>query len=294
MIIKVRPINTKTEKLGLTVAGFTRYPDCNFSIRVPGDRMSGYKTGLEIQVPNPDFKSDTETPNIAKTILLRTMLERRLGGNIDLGPKSEFWEIHKVKLGEGVHYYDLDIPTDELNYYILKSSREVADSEIERYKFPDATYVIFDEDAEMDMARKKSSLKEEAFSELKEMTPDFKKQICRVLGKDMPNSKESFIHQTLFEIIDKEDKGPQRFLEVAKRSKENVRTEALVKEAISCGVLTKKDGRLHKTVGGVVGEPIGSDVETVVALYSQAKNWDLRQQLEEEVKSKKYQTETGV
>lgn len=294
MIITVRPINTTTAKLGLTDAGYTRYPDCHYAIRVPGDRMSGYKTGLEIQVPNPDYKSETETPTTAKTVLLRTMLERRLGGNIDLSPKSEFWEIHKVKLGEGIHYYDLDIPTDELNYYILKSSRDVADSEIERYKFPDATYVIFDEDADNELARKKSSLKEEAFAELKEMSPDFKKQICRVLGKDMPNSKESFIHQTLFEIIDKEDKGPQRFLEVAKRSKENVRTEALVKEALSCGVLTRKDGRIHKTVAGIVGEPIGTDVDSVVALYAQAKNWDLRQQLEEDVKSKKYHTETGI
>lgn len=282
--VKPKELGSGAKRMNLEKHNMSRWPGTKDNIRVAGDSQIGFKVPMLDMIPNPWFKEGNGEP---EQITKKAYYERRLGGSVDLGLKSKFWEDFKVSLHDGVNYFNTEDPWKELSVEVLRASNRVANSPNEVNKWPNAIYVIYDETEEVEKKAKKAEIQMEALEILKEMTPEYKRDVCRVLGKPVGNFKDGAITSVLFEFITTSPKGAERFIQVNKQPKERVKVESLIQEALVVDALRNYGGKIVRVVDNAEGDVLGMSLEKAVDFLSQKKNVMIREMIEEEIKAKK-------
>lgn len=195
---EVSTSGVQTMETGLMQRGMTRIPGTGV-FKYPYKEIDGkYRTGLDLdaayikRIQDP-VQKDLEIKRIKDTL---KRLKESLG-DIDLGPRSSFWNyglsnstddsnhVKPVKLMDGDNYYDLSVPIQELTFCWLRVHPTIASSyqAWERGEYPaDTQFYVADEEIETAITYKKKQLINKAIIKFDEMVPAKKKKIARLLG----------------------------------------------------------------------------------------------------------------
>lgn len=185
----------------------------------------------------------------------------------------------RVRLNHGNNIFDTSIPINEIKVKMLKAHDLVANSmkEYEEGKYPEALFVIFDEQEELELKASKAALKRKVVLETTKLTKSRKAEIVQILeGVSVRNQTEDYVDLKLDEAI--ENHGAEKVLNMIQRDKARTTLHALVLEGIHKGVL-RKDGP------GVyyMDDQLGFDIESTVDFFADSKNQTMKAQIMEKI-----------
>lgn len=208
----------ETMQSGLAKRGMTRVPGTGV-FKYPYKEYDGkYRTGLD---PDASYIKRIQDPlekelEIKRVTALKKKLQEAIG-DIDLGPRSSFWNyamstssddmlhVKPAKLMDGDNYFDLTIPLQELTFSWLRVHPTIASSyqAWERGEYPAETqFYVADDEIENAVIFKKKQLINKAIAKFDSMSPDKKRKIARLLGLPvMDNTKEEVVYNLVDNII---------------------------------------------------------------------------------------------
>lgn len=210
----------KTMQSELARNGMTRIPGTGV-FKYPYKELDGkYRTGLDPaaayirRIADPQQRK-LEVERIEKTL---KGLKEKLG-EIDLGPRSGFWNyslakstddsnhIQPVKLRDGDNFFDLDSPSQEIAFCWLRVHPTIASSHSawERGEFPaDTHFYVADEEIEQALIFRKKKVINRAIAKFDSMTPTKKKKVARLLGLAVTEeSTEEVVYNLVDNILKK-------------------------------------------------------------------------------------------
>lgn len=299
----------QTMQGGLASKGLTRIPGAGV-FKYPYKELDNkYRTGLDpdaayikrIQDPT---ERELEKERVTK---LKERLERELG-DIDLGPRSSFWNyglsvsnddhlhVQPVKLMDGDNIFDLSNPLQELQFSWLRVHPTIASSyqAWERGDYPaDTQFYVADDEIENAVLFKKKQLINKAIVKFDSMSPEKKKKVARLLGLPVSDSStEEFVYNQVDNLLKQTEFKTGKFsgLEPVKvfnqfaDMKENLlNIKDLVKQAITHSIYRMKpNGKIYE------GEyEVAIDEEELVKMLADDDNQDMLLTLEGKLKSKK-------
>jgi hypothetical protein len=299
----------QTMQSNLASKGMTRIPGTGV-FKFPYKELDGqYRTGLD---PNAAYIRRISDPTereleIERVTALRTKLEAALG-DIDLGPRSKFWNyalatsaedythVQPYKLLDGDNFFDLSIPFQELAFSWLRVHPTIASSyqAWERGDYPaDTQFYVVDEDIESGIIFKKKQLINKAIVKFDSMTPEKKRKVARLLGLPVTeDTKEEIVYNQVDNILKQSEFKTGAFqglnpVEVFNRfadMKENLlHIKDLVKQAITHSIYrVKANGKVYE------GEfEIAKDEEELVKYLIDDDHQDDLITLEQKLKTKK-------
>ena len=299
----------QTMQGGLSTKGLTRIPGTGV-FKYPYKELDGqYRTGLD---PNAAYIRRIQDPlekemEIERVTELRKKLELALG-DIDLGPRSQFWNyglststedtmhIQPVKLLDGDNFFDLSIPFQELAFSWLRVHPTIASSyqAWERGEYPAETqFYVADDEIENAVIFKKKQLINKAIVKFDSMTPEKKRKVARLLGLPVTeDTKEESVYNQVDNMLKQTEFKNGKFqglnpIEVFNRfadMKENLlHIKDLVKQALTHSVYRlKPNGKIYE------GEfEIASDEDELVKHLADDDNQEDLITLEQKLKSKK-------
>jgi hypothetical protein len=299
----------KTMQSELARAGMTRIPGTGV-FKYPYKELDGkYRTGLDPDAAYIRRIQDTterklEVERIKKTL---TRLKATLG-DIDLGPRSTFWNyslattttdsnhIQPVKLKDGDNFFDCEIPFQEIAFCWLRVHPTIASSfqAWERGDFPaDTHFYVADEEIEQALIFRKKKQINTAIAKFDAMTPTKKKKVARMLGLAVSDeSGEELVYNQVDNVLKKGEFEKGKFaglstIEVFGRfadMKENLlHIKDLVSQAITHSIYrAKPSGKIYE------GEyEIAKDEETLITYLIDEDHQDELLTLEGKLKAKK-------
>ncbi len=301
--------NMQTMQNGLVQHNMTRVPGTGV-FKYPYKELDGkYRTGLD---PDAAYIKRILDPTereleIKRVKELKAKLQTALG-DIDLGPRSSFWNyalststddtmhVQPYKLMDGDNHFDLSIPFQELAFSWLRVHPTIASSyqAWERGEFPaDTQYYVADDEIENAVLFKKKQLINKAISKFDNMTPEKKRKVARLLGLPVTeNTKDEVVYNQVDNLLKETEFKTGRYqglstVEVFNRfadmKEDLLHIKDLVKQAISHSVYRMKpNGKIYE------GEyEVGSDEEEVVKMLIDEDNQDMLLTLEAKLKTKK-------
>ena len=299
----------QTMDSGLAQKGFTRIPGTGV-FKYPYKELDGkYRTGLD---PDAAYIRRISDPTereleVERVTNLRKRLENELG-DIDLGPRSSFWNyglststddvthVQAVKLLDGDNYFDLSVPFQEIAFSWLRVHPTIASSyqAWERGEYPaDTQFYIVDDEIENAVIFKKKQLINKAIVKFDSMTPEKKRKVARLLGLPVSeDTKEEVVYNQVDNILKQTEFKNGKYsglnpVEVFNRfadMKENLlHIQDLVKQAISHSVYrVKANGKVYE------GEfEIAKDEQDLIKFLADDDNQDELLVLEGKLKTKK-------
>jgi uncharacterized protein (DUF2164 family) len=299
----------QTMQGGLATKGLTRIPGTGV-FKYPYKELDGqYRTGLDANAGYIRRISDPleREMEIERVTALKAKLEIALG-DVNLGPRSSFWNyglststedvlhVQAVKLTDGDNYYDLGNPFQELAFSWLRVHPTIASSyqAWERGDYPaDIQFYVADDEIENAIIFKKKQLINKAISKFDAMTPEKKKKVARLLGLPISDdSKEEVVYNLVDNILKETEFKGGKFqglstVEVFNRfadMKENLlHIKDLVKQAVTHSVYrVKPNGRIYE------GDyEIAVDEDALIKFLADDDNQDELLTLEGKLKTKK-------
>lgn len=220
---------------------------------------------------------------------IKLLKERNISYDISddyTGESHPFWEskMAQIKLeNKTMLFYPNKNVLDFIKVKVCKASKFVANSmqEWEDGLWPDATHVIFDEAAEVEIKASKSALKKKAVIELAKLNKEKKVQLVMILsGKDVKGKSDDFVEVALDDIIEGkiENVSAKDVLEHINMDAEETAIHALVLECLMKNVLVKRGHKIEYK-----GSNLGGDEMEVVHYLAKDANQDLRLRLTAEV-----------
>jgi hypothetical protein len=299
----------QTMQSNLAQKGMTRIPGTGV-FKYPYKELDGkYRTGLDVtasyikRILDP-LEKELE---IERVTALREKLESDLG-DIDLGPRSAFWNyglststddvshVQPVKLLDGDNYFDLSIPFQELAFSWLRVHPTIASSyqAWERGEFAaDTQFYVVDDEIENAIVFKKKQLINKAIVKFDSMTPEKKKKVARLLGLPVTeetkeevvyNQVDNMLKQTEFKNGKYQGLNPVEVFNRFADMKENLlHIKDLVKQAIVHSIYrVKPSGKVYE------GEfEIANDEEELIKFLIDDDHQDDLITLEQKLKTKK-------
>jgi len=299
----------QTMQGGLATKGLTRIPGTGV-FKYPYKELDGqYRTGLDANAGYIRRISDPleREMEVERVTALKAKLETALG-DVNLGPRSSFWNyglststedvlhVQAVKLTDGDNYYDLGNPFQELAFAWLRVHPTIASSyqAWERGDYPaDIQFYVADDEIENAIIFKKKQLINKAISKFDAMTPEKKKKVARLLGLPISDdSKEEVVYNLVDNILKETEFKGGKFqglstVEVFNRfaeMKENLlHIKDLVKQAVTHSVYrVKPNGRIYE------GDyEIAVDEDALIKFLADDDNQDELLTLEGKLKTKK-------
>lgn len=299
----------QTMQGGLAQRNLTRVPGTGV-FKYPYKELDGkYRTGLD---PTASYIKRIQDPlerelEVKRVTDLRDKLQTALG-DVDLGPRSSFWNyalststedvmhVQPVKLMDGDNFFDTSSPFQELAFAWLRVHPTIASSyqAWERGEYPaDTQFYVADDEIESAAMFKKKQLINKAIIKFEGMSPDKKKKVARLLGLPVTDDTTEEVVYNLVDNVLKETefkKGKYQGLstvEVFNRfadMKENLlHIRDLVKQAISHSVYrVKPNGKIYE------GEyEVASDEDELVKYLADEDNQEDLILLESKLKTKK-------
>ncbi len=299
----------QTMQGGLALRGFTRIPGTGV-FKYPYKELDGkYRTGLD---PDAAYIKRIQDPleremEVERVTALKERLERDLG-DIDLGPRSVFWNyglstsnqdtlhVQPVKLLDGDNFFDLGIPFQELAFAWLRVHPTIASSyqAWERGEFPaDVQFYVADDEIENAVLFKKKQLINKAIVKFDSMTPEKKKKVARLLGLPVTdntteeavyNQVDNLLKQTEFKTGKYQGLSPVEVFNRYADMKENLlHIKDLVKQALTHSVYrVRPSGKIYE------GEfEVAKDEDDLIKTLADDDNQDMLLTLEGKLKTKK-------
>jgi len=299
----------QTMQGGLSSKGLTRIPGTGV-FKYPYKELDGqYRTGLDpnaayIRRIGDELEREMETERVKA---LKTKLESALG-DIDLGPRSQFWNyglststedtmhVQSVKLLDGDNYFDLSIPFQELAFAWLRVHPTIASSyqAWERGEFAAETqFYVADDEIENAVIYKKKQLINKAIVKFDSMTPEKKRKVARLLGLPVSeDTKEDSVYNQVDNMLKQTEFKNGKFqglnpVEVFNRfadMRENLlHIKDLVKQALTHSVYRlKPNGKIYE------GEfEVAPDEDQLVKHLADDDNQEDLITLEQKLKTKK-------
>lgn len=238
---------------------------------------------------------------------LKAKLQAALG-DIDLGPRSAFWNyglststtdnlhVQPVKLLDGDNFFDLSVPLQELAFSWLRVHPTIASSyqAWERGEYPaDTQFYVADEEIENAVLFKKKQLINRAIIKFDAMTPEKKRKVARLLGLPVTeDTKEEAVYNLVDNMLKQTEFTSGKYqglspVEVFNRfadMKENLlHIKDLVKQAIAHSIYrARPNGKIYE------GEfEVAKDEDDLIKTLSDDDNQDMLLTLEGKLKSKK-------
>ena len=300
---------TMERSLATSKYKFTRTPGTGV-FKYPYKELDGkYRTGLD---PESSYIRRIKDPTERELEVKRvTDARKRLQesfGDIDLGPRSPFWnyalasstsdQLHAqpYKLMDGDNIFDLSNPIQELTFSWLRVHPTIASSyqAWERGEFPaDTQFYVADEDIESAITFKKKQLINKAIVKFDAMSPDKKKKVARLLGLPVTDStKEDTVYNLVDNILKQTEFKSGKYeglstVEVFNRfadmKEDLLYIKDLVKQAIAHSIYrVRPDGKVYE------GEyEVAKDEEELVKFLADDDNQDNLLTLEGKLKMKK-------
>lgn len=299
----------QTMQGGLALRGFTRIPGTGV-FKYPYKELDGkYRTGID---PDAAYIKRIQDPleremEVERVTALKEKLERDLG-DIDLGPRSTFWNyglstsnqdtlhVQPVKLLDGDNFFDLGIPFQELAFAWLRVHPTIASSyqAWERGEFPaDTQFYVADDEIENAVLFKKKQLINKAIVKFDGMTPEKKKKVARLLGLPVTdntteeavyNQVDNLLKQTEFKTGKYQGLSPVEVFNRYADMKENLlHIKDLVKQALTHSVYrVRPSGKIYE------GEfEVAKDEDDLIKTLADDDNQDMLLTLEGKLKTKK-------
>lgn len=299
----------QTMQGGLAQRNLTRVPGTGV-FKYPYKELDGkYRTGLD---PTASYIKRIQDPlerelEVKRVTDLRDKLQVALG-DVDLGPRSSFWNyslststedvlhVQPVKLMDGDNFFDTTSPFQELAFAWLRVHPTVASSHQawERGEYPaDTQFYVADDDIESAIMYKKKQVINKAIIKFESMSPDKKKKVARLLGLPVTEDTTEEVVYNLVDNVLKETefkKGKYQGLstvEVFNRfadMKENLlHIRDLVKQAITHSIYrVKPNGKVYE------GEyEVAADEDELVKHLTDDDNQEELLTLEAKLKTKK-------
>jgi hypothetical protein len=299
----------QTMQGGLALKGLTRIPGTGV-FKYPYKELDGkYRTGLDPdaayirRIADP-LEKELEIERVTK---LKAKLQAALG-DIDLGPRSQFWNyglststddvlhVQPVKLLDGDNYFDLAVPLQELAFSWLRVHPTIASSlqAYERGEFPaDTQFYVADEEIENAVLFKKKQLINKAIMKFEQMTPEKRKKVARLLGlpvtedtkeETVYNLVDNILKQTEFKSGKYQGLNPvEVFTRFADMKDNLLHIKDLVKQALTHSIYrAKPNGKIYE------GEfEVAKDEDDLIKMLADDDNQDMLLTLEGKLKSKK-------
>jgi len=215
----------------------------------------------------------------------RERLQKATGYNLSpdymVGKPHEFWNspAAQVKLEYKTNIFNTSIAQDEIKVKLMKASDLVANSmkEYEEGKFPNALYVIYDEQEEIELKASKASVKRKVILESSKLTKTRKAEIVQIiLGISVRNQSDDYVDLKLDDAV--EQAGAEKVLNLIQRDKTRTSIHALVLEGIYKNVLRKEGTAVY-----YMDDQIGFDVESAVDYFIDPKNQAMKAQILEKI-----------
>jgi hypothetical protein len=298
----------QTMQGGLAQKGMTRIPGTGV-FKYPYKELDGqYRTGLNPEAAYIRRIQDPTEREIEKERVAALKLKLEAALNIDLGPRSQFWNsglststddamhVQPVKLLDGDNYFDLDQPLQEVAFSWLRVHPTIASSyqAWERGEFPaDTQFYVVDDEIENAVIFKKKQIINKAIAKFDGMTPEKKRKVARLLGLPVTdNSKEEVVYNLVDNVLKETEFKTGKFqglstVEVFNRfadMKENLlHIKDLVRQAIQHSIYrVKPNGRVYE------GEfEVAIDEEELIKFLADEDNQDELLTIEQKLKTKK-------
>jgi hypothetical protein len=276
-VIKREYSNSQQETMEGSLAkyksGLTRIPGTGV-FKYPYKEVDGkYRTGLD---PEAAYIKRIQDPlerelERKRVTALKEKLEEALG-EINLGPRSDFWNYGKstssddqrhvqpAKLMDGDNLFDCAITFQELTFSWLRVHPTIASSyqAWERGEYPaDTQFYVADDEIEIGIIYRKKQLINKAIIKFDSMSPEKKRKVARLLGLPISDdTKEDLIYNQVDTLLKDTEFKTGSFqglstVEVFDRfadMKENLlHIKDLVKQAISHSVYRiKPNGKIYE------------------------------------------------
>jgi len=228
--------------------------------------------------------------------------------NVDLGPRSQFWNyglstsvddalhVQPVKLLDGDNFFDLSMPLQELAFSWLRVHPTIASSyqAWERGEYPaDIQYYVADDEIENKVVFKKKQLINKAIIKFDAICVEKKRKVARLLGLPITDdTKEEIVYNLVDNMLKQAEFKDGQFqglnpVEVFNRfaglEDGLLHIKDLVKQSLLHSVYRKKpNGKIY------LGElEVAKDEEELVKFLADDDHQDDLLELEQKVKSKK-------
>lgn len=226
-----------------------------------------YKTGL----------TDEEAIEYGK------LLGVSLSNIFNINKPHEFFDspAGKVRLESATTTLNLNNPRDYVKYCILKESPLVANSqeELDSGFFPEALYIMFNEEGEEKIKLSRIEKRRLATKELFSLDSATKRQIVRILSEKSTRGKsEKFVEIEIDSII--ENKTEEFLALISSKDKSTIFLKALVLEALDRNILIKEEGKIK-----YMGEAIGLDTDDCVSFLGNNDNQLIKMKILEKVQN---------
>lgn len=187
---------------------------------------------------------------------------------VDLNPRynrlkpHEFWDSESaaIRLENRTNFIDKEDPIGFIHTKTLLASKYIANSmkEWQEGLWPDALFVIVDEDTDSEIEASKLNLINECIIKSAELTDERKSSIILILGGKITKGKSpNYITVELNKLIQKQ---PKDVLRLINSDKKALATEAMVLEALQRDILQKAGHRVMY-MDSVIGEDVFSAAE---------------------------------
>lgn len=231
----------------------------------------------------------TETGQYATGLTEEERLELESKTGYDLSPEyipekiHSFWNSStgQVRLENKTNIFDTSKPLDYIKVKLLKASDLVANSqkEYEEGLYPEALFVIFDEQEETARKASKAAIKRKVIVESEKLSQSKKIEIIQILlGLNVKNQSNDFIDLKFEEAIDKV--GAEKVLNIMNRDDKRNSVHALVLEALQKNILRKEGSAIY-----YFDDQLGFDLEATVDYLMDSKNQPLKLQILEKINS---------
>jgi len=308
-ILKEFNSQIQTMQSSLATKKLTRIPGTGV-FKFPYKELDGtYRTGLD---ENAAYIRRIQDP-VEKELEIKRILEvkermKNAFGDIDLGPKSKFWNhknslsendathVQPVKLMDGDNVFDFKSPAQELNFAWLRVHPTIASSfeAWEKGEYPSETqFFVADEFRENEIAFSKKKAINTAVAKFTSMTPEKQRKVARAMGLPVSdNTLESEVYNLVDDLlklseVKNEKHAGQKPIDLFNRyadMKEQILTiKDLVEQAITHNIYRAKPG--GKVYEG--DAEIARDKDDLVKFLADDDNQDALLELEDKIKRKK-------
>ena len=248
MLVEVRPIASKKWHGKEGKDSFTQPKGIEVLYDVS---MGCYATGL--------------TPEEAKKY--GKLLGKELDDVFNPEEAHPYWgsQAARIKLPNRTIFFDTAKPIEFVKVKNLKASKFVANSIKELTDFPEAEFVIYDEQEEIQLKASKIQRRNKCIKILSTLTADQKSDIVQIVSnKTLRGRTQDFLDVEIDSII---DINPTEFLRISKMDKTEVYTRAAILEAIHKNILHKEG-----TAVFYMGDKLANDYEESVEYFLNPQN----------------------
>lgn len=207
--------------------------------------------------------------------------EKRLGAALkkDLAVNSDFWHEYKVLMSDRDKILYIETPEGELAHKFLLAHKRVANSELDKYNWPYADYIIYNEEGEAKVKNEKFSIKRKAMTEFNKLSVNQMRDILKLYPgyTKLDSITSEVVEARLFELMEND---PAKFNELVGDKKLDMKV--LLKDLVTAKVLRKNKSAYYYGT-----DNIGHDEESTITYLEDPQNQGLLVSVKKELEKTK-------